>query len=112
MRTTPTPVIIATLSFATFWALLVVGIAAFGRNSHIADFRERMLGQWKPALAITLMFIVCMGLGGRGVLNPYAVGLFCQALVGFAIARSIPGFQPIPVAIAFRTRERRPQAVG
>lgn len=112
MRTTPTPVIIATLSFGTFWVLLVVGIAVFGRNSSINDFREKMLRQWKPALAITLLFILCMALGGRGVLNPYAIGLFCQALVGFAIARSIPGFQAIPVAVAFGSKERRLQAVG
>jgi membrane protease YdiL (CAAX protease family) len=112
MRPTPPAVIVATLIFSAFWILLALAILLFGRIGRLKDFRQRMLVQWKPSLAITLLFLTCMALGGRGVLNPYAVGLFCQALIGFALARSIPNFQPIPAIAAIRSHQHPWTAIG
>jgi len=57
--------------------------------------------KWKPALVIAGLFVLGMGFGGRGFLNPYAIAVFCQALVGLAIASSIEGYEPLPVTSAF-----------
>jgi membrane protease YdiL (CAAX protease family) len=46
-----------------------------------------------------------MGLGGRGWLNPFALAIFCQALVGLALARSLPGYEPLPVTQAMAHRK-------
>ena len=71
-----------------------------------------MLAQWKPALAIAVLFIAGMGLGGRGVLNPYGVTVFCQALIGLALARGIADYEPLPVVRSIVRRERAWRSAG
>jgi len=55
-----------------------------------------MQEQWKPALGITVFYLVCVLLSGHG-LNPYGLVIFCQALLGLTIARAAPGFEALPV---------------
>src|SRR5690242_10286251 len=91
--------------------VLVLGtgfILLFGQRwSWLRDFRACMLAQWKPALGISLLFLLGMGLGGRGLLNPYALAIFCEALLGLALARGIPQFEPLPLTEALVTRRGR-----
>jgi membrane protease YdiL (CAAX protease family) len=105
MSQTPPEVVIATLSFIAFWLIAVLAILVGGQfQPAIRSFRNQMSAQWKPALGIAGLFILGMGLGGRGFLNPYAIAIFCQALIGLAIAPSIAGFRPFPVTNAFVQR--------
>jgi membrane protease YdiL (CAAX protease family) len=107
MRQNPPEIIIASLSFMVFWVMIVLIILVAGRtHPKIHDFRSQMITWWKPALVITGLFVLGMGLGGRGYLNPYALAVFCQALVGLAIAGSIDGFDPLPVTRALIQRKQ------
>ncbi len=56
---------LAALIFILFWILLTGVILLFGKRiPRLADFRQCMLQQWKPALAISLFFVLGMALGG------------------------------------------------
>jgi membrane protease YdiL (CAAX protease family) len=52
------------------------------------------------------LFILGMGFGGRGFLNPSAIAIFCQALIGLAVASSMGGYEPLPVTNAFLQRKQ------
>jgi membrane protease YdiL (CAAX protease family) len=105
MSQTPQEVITTMFVFTGFWVVLVCAILLTGRYvAAIGRFRQGMLAQWKPAVVVTLLFILGMGLGGNGWLNPYALAIFCQALIGLAIASSLPGFDPTPVRSAIHER--------
>ena len=107
MRQTPPDIAIATVSFLVFWILLVAAVLVGGQwQPGMRRFIGRMLAQWKPSLAIAAMYLVGTGLGGRTWLNPYAVGIFCQALIGLTLAASIEGYEPLPVTRALA--QRRP----
>jgi len=107
MNQTPPEVIAATLIFIAFWLVIVIVILVAGRYYPAPGrFRDRMISKWKPALAIAAIYIVSTGLGGRGILNPYAVAIFCQALIGLTIASSIEGYEPLPVAKALIQRHK------
>jgi membrane protease YdiL (CAAX protease family) len=69
--------------------------------------KKRLLAQWKPALAIACVAWLSIILSGRGWLNPSVLGVFCQALVGLALANSLVGFEPLPVAQSVVRCERR-----
>jgi membrane protease YdiL (CAAX protease family) len=73
-----------------------------------------MIRQWKPSLAIAALLTIstALGFGGRGIFNPYAVTVFCQLLVGFALAGSIRGYEPLPVTRSIIRRERAARAIG
>jgi hypothetical protein len=107
MKQTPPEVATAALLFIAFWMITVLVILIAGQvHPAMRGFRNQMVGKWKSALVIAGLFILGMGLGGRGWLNPYAIAIFCQALIGLAIASSIEGFQPLPVANAFMQRKQ------
>ncbi|MBI4675801.1 MAG: CPBP family intramembrane metalloprotease [Chloroflexi bacterium] len=105
---TPSTVIAANIGFILFWlaAVLIVFVVA-RRSARVHTFREEMVAQWKPALAIALLFLFGMALGGRSILNPYALAIFCQAMFGFALARRIANFEPLPVTRAAMERKSR-----
>jgi membrane protease YdiL (CAAX protease family) len=87
---------IANLAFMVFWPILVVSILLAGwRWPQMRAFADKMLAQWKPALAIALIALLSYALTGRGILNPYVVAVFCQGMIGLAIARDIAGFEPL-----------------
>jgi hypothetical protein len=104
---------LATLILILFWILLAGAILLFGKRiPHLADFRQCMLQQWKPALAISLLYLLGTILGGRGALNPYALAIFCEAMIGLALARGIPALDPLPVSTAIVSRKRIPRALA
>lgn len=103
---TPPEVIMANMLFIAFWLSVVLLLLILGQRwPRMRPFRERMLAQWPEALTITSLFLVGMGLAGRSLVNPYAVAILCQALIGLVVARTIPGFDPLPVAYALRQRK-------
>jgi membrane protease YdiL (CAAX protease family) len=103
MGQTPQEVITTVSAFIAFWLVMVIVILLAGRYiASIGGFRQRMVSQWKPALLATVLFVVSMGLGGSGWLNPYAIAIFCQAMIGLAVASSIPGFKPLPAVNAIQ----------
>ncbi len=107
MNKQPPEVVIAALAFIGFWLVTVLVIVILGRYSlKIAQFRTRMLAQWKAALLVSGIFIVGLGLGGSSWLNPYAIAVFCEVMVGLAVASTIPGFNPTPVSQAIKEPQK------
>ena len=113
MEQTPTEVIFANLASTVLWILAVAMILVAGqRSQRIRGFRDKMIAQWKPSLTIAVLFVIGMGLGGRGLLNPYGVTLFCQSLIGLTLARSMSGYEPLPVMQSLIQRERVWRSIG
>lgn len=82
-----------------FWALLVIAILICGSWSQRAHvFREEMLEQWKLSLVIGLLYMLSLLIGGTTIFPFYAIAIFCQAMIGLALARGMVGFEPLPVA--------------
>lgn len=109
----PNEVLIATLVFMAFWPLAVVGILLAGwRWPRVRGLAHRMLAQWKPTLAIALIALVSRALTGRGILNPYVIAIFCQCLIGLAIARDIPAYEPLAVTQSILRRDRPLRSIG
>jgi membrane protease YdiL (CAAX protease family) len=107
MNQTPPEIITATLIFIAFWLVIVLVILIAGRYyPALGGFRARMMSKWKPALAIAGLYLLSTGLGGRGILNPYVLAIFCQALIGLTIASSIEGLEPLPVTNALIQRNK------
>ncbi len=99
--TNPPEVATATLLFMAVWLVIVLVILVAGQyHPTVRAFRNQMISKWKPALAIAGLFIISMGLGGGGFLNPYAIAIFCQTLIGLTIASDSEGFEPLPVTNA------------
>jgi len=102
MKTTSQETITATWIFIAFWLAVFLAIMIAGQFYPSArPFRRRMMAAWKPALAMAVMYLLGTAAGGRGFLNPYALAVFCQVLIGMAVAGSIEGFHPLPVVNAF-----------
>ena len=107
MRQTPPEVVLATLVFIVFWVVVVVAVLIARRRwERMRPFSQAMMAQWKPSLAIATLYLVGTVLGGRSVLNPYAVAVFCQAMIGLALARGITGYEPLPASQSIRRRQR------
>jgi hypothetical protein len=70
---------------------------------------EVLKRQWKASLCITGVYLGGTLLGGRGILNPYVLAVFCQAMYGLAIARGIPDFQALRMSQALIHREKKQQ---
>lgn len=106
MQNQPKEIIFIYFGTIVFWMLVVGVIWVLGpRWERIHPLRERMREQWRPALVIALIYLVSMFLSGRGF-NLYVIGIFCQALIGLAIARGIPALEPIPVIDSFSRRDQ------
>lgn len=97
---------LAGLAFTIFWPLVIVAILIAGQRWQSARiFKEKMIAQWKPSLAIALVSLISMGLS-TGFLNPFVIAIFCQALIGLAVARSIADFEPLTITRSLFRRER------
>ena len=106
MRQTPPDIVAAALAYIAFWLIAVLAILGAGRRWPAAGrFRGQVLAQWKPALVIAAVYLLGAAIGGQKLLNPYAIAIFCQALIGLAIAGSLAGFKPLPVVDSIRRRE-------
>jgi membrane protease YdiL (CAAX protease family) len=109
----PPEVRLANLAFMLFWMLAVAAILLAGQRwSRLRGFRDGMVAQWKPALAIALLYLVSYALSGRGFFNPYALAIFCQALLGLALVRRIAGYEPLPVTQSVVQRQHIWRSVG
>lgn len=107
MRQTPPEVIAVNLAFVVFWLLLVAMIwIVGGRWEGTRAFRERMIAQWKPALAVTAIYLISYVLSGRGFISPSTPAIFCQVLIGLAVARGIAGYEPLQTTQSILRRER------
>ena len=93
---------ITTMRVSTlFWIFVLSVILVAGQTgSRAREFRDHLFMQWKPSLVIALLYIASALLGGTGVFPLYSIAIFCQALVGLALAHEIPGFEPLPVTRA------------
>lgn len=100
---------LAMLAFIAFWVILTSLILLVGKWwTPLRAFRACMIAQWKPALVISVLFLLGMALGGTGINYPYALAVFCQAMIGLALVRGVPGMEPLPVADALALREPVP----
>lgn len=103
----PTESVIISRTVALFWVLASGTILVAGRWWQWArDFRQKMLGQWKPSLVIALLHLLGAGLGGYGFFQISSIGYFCQAMLGLTLARSIIGYEPLPVSQAITHKEK------
>lgn len=92
--------------FGTLWIIIALAIVIVGKkNKRVQLFRDNMIGMWKYSLFIAILSYVCLIIGNRNlsymknIVSP--VFLFCQCIVGFAIAKSIIGYEPLPIKKAF-----------
>ena len=94
------------------WISIVLGVLVARRWWTWARvFSGAMIRQWRPALVIAVLCMVCRALAGEGVTLDGPV-VFCQALIGLALARSIVGYEPLPVTQAVVRREGAWRRVG
>lgn len=100
------------LMFGVFWIILVLAIFIFARkNERMELFKNKMLGMWKCSLVAAVLSYVGLIIGSgnlaylKNLLLP--VDVFCQCLVGFAIAKSIKGYEPLPVTKAFKEHKHQ-----
>jgi membrane protease YdiL (CAAX protease family) len=81
-----------------FWIIAVSAILIAGLRWQLAhEFRDNMLQQWKPSLVIALLYMVSAIIGGTGIVPLYSIAIFCQAMIGLALAYSIVGYEPLLV---------------
>ena len=79
-----------------FWVLVVSAILIVGSWSYRGrEFRDKMSRQWKPSLVIALVYMLSQFIGGTHIFPLYSIAIFCQAVIGLALARSIVGYEPI-----------------
>lgn len=108
MEQIPAESVTISRAFALFWVLVLSVVLIAGRwQPGPRAFREKMLQQWKPALVIALLHLLGAGFGGYGFLQVSSIGYFCQAMIGLALARSISGFEPLPVSQGMAHRGKR-----
>jgi membrane protease YdiL (CAAX protease family) len=106
-------IVIANIVFMAFWIFAVAVVLTLGQRwQRIRIFRDKMIAQWKPALIISLSFTIGMALGGQGLLNLYSIAIFCQSLIGLALARSIPNYEPLSVTHSIRCHEHPWRTIG
>lgn len=97
---------IANLAFGVFWIVVVLSIFIISRkNKKVQSFKENMMKMWKYSLAISLISYICPVIGNLNIsylsnfMSP--IFLFCECLIGFTIAKSINGYEPLPVTKSF-----------
>lgn len=100
------------LTYGVFWIILVLAIFVFARkNERMKLFRNKMISMWKCSLVAAVLSYVGLIIGSgnlsylKDLLMPLDV--FCQCLVGFAIAKSIKGYEPLPVTKAFKEHKHQ-----
>lgn len=122
MSSVPKEVYIANLLFIIFWVLIVGTIIKVKENEKIRYFKDKMLENWRQALVIaaisyiggligdiySLMNNSAIGIFLSCLVNLIvAVGTFCECIVGLTIAKSIGGFEPLPITKAIAERKQQ-----
>lgn len=119
MQRAPIEVVISFFAFILFWPALVGLVLARPRWwKGVEELGARMLAQRKVTLIIAGIYLLC-GLIGAGLNVGRSLGtvmtapaVFCQLLIGLALAYGIKGFEPLPVARAVIKRDRPWRAVA
>jgi hypothetical protein len=125
MNAVPLEVAITTIVFYSAWVVGVLAVLVMGRRQDRlatqpptippatgidwSGWRRRLRSNLMPALILAMLYLLASLVLGR--INPIAGGVFCQALVGLAIAYSIRGFEPLPVVKAIREHRQAVRAV-
>lgn len=110
MRSTPSLTTVVNLAFIACWPIAVgIAYAASRRGGAARRWWDHMAAQWRPSLVIALLYPLGALAVQRNIGNSlgYALeglALFCQGLFGFALARGIAKFEPLPVVEAIRQR--------
>ncbi len=102
----------ANILFGLLWVAVVFLFLVVLRNKEkVKSFRSTMIGMWKYALAVAVISYVCSVLGSINsfsiVLPVAQVFLFCECMVGFAVAKSVLGYEPLPVVRAFAEHKQQ-----
>jgi membrane protease YdiL (CAAX protease family) len=106
-------IVVAFLGSLLFWVLVVAGVLAAGLVWERArPIAKTIVAQWRPALGIAVVYAVSGGLGRQGGVILSGIEVFCQALVGLALARGIAGYEPLPIARSVARREHAWRSVG
>lgn len=116
-------VAITNLAWLTLWSVVALLIALFGKRlARLAAFRSRMLAQWRPALVFAVLTLIGAVIAdiSSGAEMPRAflgdlflpIAVFAQALIGLAIARGIPGYEPLAVTDALAKRKHVIRTLG
>lgn len=102
-----TPPLTAVVSI-TFFVISIVPVAAIlvyrGASRALGAARDALLANVRAALVITALYEIASIVRGRP-LDITTFAIFSWVLVGLAVARSIPGFEPL--AVTRDVRERR-----
>jgi hypothetical protein len=125
MNAVPIEVAVTTIVFYSAWMVGVLAVLVMGRRQDRlatqpptippatgidwSGWRGRLRSNLIPALILAVLYLVASLVLGQ--INPIAGGVFCQALVGLAIAYSIRGFEPLPVIKAIREHRQAVRAV-
>lgn len=106
------------LGFVLFWATVVVFLLLAPRRWERArEFRCAMLAHRRASLVVALAYLASALVASK--LDPgrifgsvlRAVAIYCQCLIGLALAYGIPGFEPLPVTRAIEQHTRPVRAV-
>ncbi|MBX4262766.1 CPBP family intramembrane metalloprotease (plasmid) [Clostridium estertheticum] len=89
-----------------FWVLIVLAVLIISKKNKRAQlFKDKMISMWKYSLVIALVGYISAVIGSGHFSSLLAVWvplfLFCRCIVGFALAKSIQGYEPLPVTKAF-----------
>jgi hypothetical protein len=125
MNAVPLEVAVTTIVFYSAWVVGVLAVLVMGRRQDRlatqpptispatgidwSGWSRRLRSNLMPALILAMLYLLASLVLGR--INPIAGGVFCQALVGLAIAYSIRGFEPLPVVKAIREHRQAVRAV-
>jgi len=90
-----------------FWVSLVSAVLVLGSWWHHASkFRDMMVQQWKPSLVIALLYLISQFIGGTDVFPFYSIAIFCQAMIGLALAYTMPGYEPLLITQAVNQKKK------
>ena len=107
MQQFPTNIITITRASILFWALLLTAILIIrtcwrsGRN-----FKDKVLQQWKPSLVIALLYFVSQLIGGTHIVPFYSIAIFCQMMIGLALAGDLADYEALPVTHAANDQKK------
>ena len=107
MQPISSEILLVNRASAIFWMVVVGAILITGQWwGPACPLREKMSQQWKPSLAIALLYLFSTVIGGMGFYFLTTIAKFCQAMIGLALAYSIAGFEPLPATQAVVRREQ------
>ena len=106
MNDVPKEIYYTNIIVNVFWVAIVLAILIISkRNKRVQLFKNKMLGMWKYSLVIAVLAYISAVIGSGNFSSLLAIRvpivLFCQCIIGFAIAKSIKGYEPLPVTKAF-----------